>query len=82
MCNLYRPRQTASEIARLFETGRFAAVSDKTGNEAWPELAYPNRMAPIVRHGEAGQIEVAGIRVKELRRIAAALIAAFEGVKM
>ena len=59
MCNLYRPRQTASEIARLFETGRFAAVSDKTGNEAWPELAYPNRMAPIVRHGEAGQIEVA-----------------------
>lgn len=54
MCNLYRPRETADEIMRVFRD----LLSDGTGNAPWPELAYPNRLAPIIRHGEGG-LEIA-----------------------
>lgn len=48
MCNLYKPRQTAAEIARLFP------ARDRTGNTPWSEDAYPDRLAPIIRHGGDG----------------------------
>lgn len=48
MCNLYKPRTTAEEIARLF------TADDHTGNHPWPEDAYPDRLAPIIRHGAGG----------------------------
>ena len=34
ICNLYKPRQTAEEIARQF------TATDRTGNHPWPEDAY------------------------------------------
>lgn len=55
MCNLYKPRRTAEEIARLF------MAQDRTGNEPWPTMAYPDRLAPIVRQGEEG-FEIAKAR--------------------
>lgn len=48
ICNLYKPRQTAAEISRQF------AAADRTGNHPWPEDAYPDRLAPIIRHGQGG----------------------------
>lgn len=58
MCNLYRPRSSADEIARVFKSDLFSRLTDKTGNEPWPELAYPNRLAPIIRQGDDG-LEIA-----------------------
>ena len=48
MCNLYKPRTTAAEIARVF------TARDLTGNQPWPEDAYPDRLAPIIRNGDDG----------------------------
>lgn len=48
MCNHYTPLETASDIARIF------AADDHTGNAPWPEDAFPDRLAPIIRHGEGG----------------------------
>lgn len=48
MCNLYKPRTTAAEIARVF------TARDRTGNHPWPEDAYPDRLAPIIRNGDDG----------------------------
>lgn len=48
MCNLYSPVRTASEIASLFR------ASDRTGNAPWPDRAYPDTPAPIVRHSADG----------------------------
>ena len=48
MCNLYKPHQTAEEINRLF------TAADHTGNQPWPADAYPDRLAPIIRHGPDG----------------------------
>lgn len=48
MCNLYQPLRTAEEIARIFP------AADHSGNHPWPDEAYPDRLAPIIRHGEGG----------------------------
>ncbi|MTH76298.1 SOS response-associated peptidase [Paracoccus aestuariivivens] len=48
MCNLYTPIRTAAEIGRLFP------AHDRTGNEPWPDDAYPDRLAPIIRQGVHG----------------------------
>lgn len=48
MCNLYTTRSSASEVAALF------SARDRTGNEPWPTDVYPDRRAPIIRHGEDG----------------------------
>lgn len=48
MCNLYRTKSSAAEIAGLFR------ARDLTGNMPWQTDVYPDRMAPIIRHGEDG----------------------------
>ncbi|MBB5281858.1 SOS response-associated peptidase [Pacificimonas flava] len=50
MCNLYRMRSNAAEIARIFEADNLA------GNV--PDLAeiYPNQTAPVVRTTDGGRI--------------------------
>ncbi|MFC3568427.1 SOS response-associated peptidase [Paracoccus simplex] len=48
MCNLYKTRTTADEVRRTFP------ARDRTGNAAWQEDVYPDRLAPIIRHGEDG----------------------------
>lgn len=48
MCNHYKPHHSAEEINRLF------TAADHTGNQPWPEDAYPDRLAPIIRHGPDG----------------------------
>lgn len=55
MCNLYRPRQSVDEIRQVFGKD----LLDSTGNKAWPSLTYPNRQAPIIRHGADGELEIA-----------------------
>lgn len=34
-------------------------MADAAGNTPWPDLAYPNRLAPIIRHAAGGSLEVA-----------------------
>lgn len=48
MCNLYTTRPSASEIAATL------AARDRTGNEPWAVDVYPDRRAPIIRHGDDG----------------------------
>lgn len=55
MCNLYRTRPSAAEVALWF------AARDAAGNHPWPTDVYPDRMAPIVRHGADG-FEIAQAR--------------------
>lgn len=48
MCNKYEPDESAEEINRRYRS------MNRTGNEPWDKTAYPNSMAPIIRHGEEG----------------------------
>lgn len=48
MCNLYTTRRSADEVRRIF------AARDRTGNAPWHEDVYPDRLAPIIRHGDDG----------------------------
>lgn len=59
MCNLYRTRPAASEIVGLVRAMTGLGLTDRTGNEPWQELAYPNRLAPIIRRATDGGFEVA-----------------------
>ena len=60
---------TAEEIRRVFaglgdqaEGATSLELTDAAGNAPWPELAYPNRLAPIIRHAAGGGLEVAQVR--------------------
>lgn len=48
MCNLYTTKPAAAQIAALFP------AHDRTGNVPWQTDVYPDREAPIIRHGEDG----------------------------
>lgn len=48
MCNLYKARSTADEMRQVFP------ARDRTGNVPWHEDIYPDRLAPIIRHGDDG----------------------------